>query len=191
MAESTPVPAIDTPWSPSDEEALAQDAQRTPALFKKLYLRWVNSIYKYLLHQVGDQRAAEDMTSQVFLKAFENLPRYRHRGYFAAWLFAIARNTARDHFRKSSREVSMEVAEEATVSSDPLPEIITTDEIKRLNNLIRALPEADLELIRLRYVAGLSYAEIGATVNRSEEATRKALSRLLARLRGQMEANNG
>lgn len=191
MAESTPVTETDATWSASDEEALAHDAHRTPALFKKLYLRWVKSVYKYLLHKVGDQRSAEDMTSHVFLKAFEQLPRYQHRGYFAAWLFAIARNTARDHFRRSSREVSTEVAEEPAISLDPLDEIITADEIKHLDNLIRALPEGELELIRLRYVAGLSYAEIGAIVHRSEEAIRKVMFRLLARLRGQMEGNNG
>lgn len=191
MAETTPVPLIDTTWSASDEEALTHDVRRTPALFKKLYLQWVNSVYKYLLHQVADVRAAEDMTSQVFLKALEHFPRYRHRGYFAAWLFAIARNTARDHFRSSSRDVSTAIAEEPMISSDPLDEIITVDEINHLDHLIRALPKAELELIRLRYVAGLSYAEIGAIVHRSEEAIRKAIFRLLARLRGQMEGNNG
>lgn len=191
MAESAPVPVIEPSWSASDEEALAHDGTRTPALFKKLYLRWVNPVYKYLLHQVGDQRAAEDMTSQVFLKAFEQLPRYRHRGYFAAWLFTIARNTARDHFRRSPRETSAEVAEEPGIPSDPLDQIITTDEIKQLERLIRALPAAELELIRLRYVGGLSYAEIGAVAHRSEEAIRKIMFRLLARLRGQMEDNHG
>jgi len=49
------------------------------------------------------------------------------------------------------------------------------------------LPEGELEMIRLRYVAELSLAEIGALVHRSEEATRKAISRLLARLQRQME----
>jgi RNA polymerase sigma factor (sigma-70 family) len=191
MREINSADTIETPWSASDEEALAHESQRTPALFRKLYLQWVNSIYKYFLHKVGDQHVAEDLTSLVFLKAFEQLPRYKHRGHFAAWLFAIARNTARDHFRKSTREVAMELAKEPAIPSDPLDEIILTHEIKRLHNLIGVLPEGELELIRLRYVAGLSYAEIGVIVRRSEEAVRKAIIRLLARLRGRLEDNHG
>ena len=58
----------------------------------------------------------------------------------------------------------------------------------RLNRLMRALPEQELELIRLRYAAGLSYAEIGALVRRSEEATRKVISRLILRLQNQMHS---
>jgi RNA polymerase sigma-70 factor (ECF subfamily) len=147
-------------------------------------------VYKYLLYQVGNQHDAEDITSQVFLKAFVQFPRYQHRGYFAAWLFAIARNSARDLFRKSTRQVPIETAEYSGISSDPLDQIIGTDEMTRLDSLIRALPEAELELIRLRYVAGLSYTEIGAVVHRSEEAIRKALARQLARLHSQMEDDN-
>jgi RNA polymerase sigma-70 factor (ECF subfamily) len=191
MAGSVSVPAIETRWSTADEEALAHDGQRTPALFKKLYLLWVDAIFKYLLHQVGDQSIAEDMTSQVFLKAFEQLPRYKHRGHFAAWLFTIARNSARDHYRRSPREVPIETAEVPAAASDLLDGIVAADEISRLDRLIRALPEDELELIRLRYVAGLSYAEIGAMLHRSEEATRKAIFRLLGRLRGQMGGSNG
>jgi len=59
--------------------------------------------------------------------------------------------------------------------------------LNHLDELIRALPESELEMIRLRYVAELSLAEIGALVHRSEEATRKAISRLLVRLQRQME----
>jgi len=65
--------------------------------------------------------------------------------------------------------------------------VIHADQLERLDRLIRGLPEGELEMIRLRYVAELSLAEIGAMVNRSEEATRKAISRLLARLQRQME----
>jgi len=178
---------MDPPWTAEDEADLALPARRTPALFKKLYLRWVSPVYRYLLHQVGDTSIAEDLTSQVFLTAFEQLPRYQHRGTFAAWVFTIARNKARDHFRRSGRQVSMEAIADAAIRPDLLGEIIHADRLERLDLLIRGLPEGELEMIRLRYVAELSLAEIGALVHRSEEATRKAISRLLARLQRQME----
>ena len=187
MTDSGPIVASDVSWSAEDEADLAVPARRTPPLFKKLYLRWVTPVYRYLLYQVGDADVAEDVTSQVFLKAYEQLPRYQHRGTLAAWLFTIARNGARDHFRRSAREVSIDAVAETAIRPDPLGEIIQTDQLKRLDGLIRTLPEGELEMVRLRYVAGLSYAEIGALVHRSEEATRKAISRLLSRLQSQME----
>ena len=187
MTDSGSIVANDPPWSAEDEADLSLPARRTPALFKKLYLRWVSSVYRYLLYQVSDSSMAEDLTSQVFLTAFEQLSRYQHRGTFAAWLFTIARNKARDHFRRSARQVSMDAIADAAIRPDLLGEIIYADRLNRLDGLIQALPEGELELIRLRYVAELSLAEIGALVHRSEEATRKAISRLLARLQSQME----
>jgi RNA polymerase sigma-70 factor (ECF subfamily) len=187
MTDSGPIVTKVPPWTAEDEADLVLPARRTPALFKKLYLRWVSPVYRYLLYQVGDTSVAEDITSQVFLTAFEQLPRYQHRGTFAAWVFTIARNKARDHFRTSGRQVSMDAIADAAIRPDLLGEIIHADRLNHLDSLIRALPVGELEMIRLRYVAELSLAEIGALVHRSEEATRKAISRLLVRLQRQME----
>jgi RNA polymerase sigma-70 factor (ECF subfamily) len=179
----------------NDEVALIRSAQQNPARFKPLYLRWVNPVYQYLFFIVRSKAEAEDLTSQVFLKACEQLPRYRHQGCFSGWLFTIARNTARDHFRKSRRELPLEAAGEPAVSLDLLDRVIHTDELQRLDVLIRSLPEDELELIQLRYVAGLTYREIGMITRRSEDAARKSLSRLLSRLNSQLqkplEVDNG
>ena len=187
MTEPTLTAVIDMDWSPENEAMLIQAAQKTPALFKPLYLHWAPPVYKYLLYQVGNTDDAEDLTSQVFLKIYQEFPHYQHRGYFAAWLFTIARNSVRDYFRKSGRQVPLDQAEKAAIHPDLLEQVIKTEEMERLNRLMRALPEQELELIRLRYAAGLSYAEIGALVRRSEEAARKAISRLILRLQNQME----
>lgn len=177
-----------------DEDSLIKSAQQNPARFKPLYLRWVKPIYQYLFFMLGSQAEAEDLTSQVFLKAYEQLPRYRQEGSFAAWLFSIARNTARDHFRKSRRELPIEAAGEPAQyldpigqDLDPLDQVIRTEELQRLDGLIRRLPETELELIRLRYVAGLTYREIGQITHHSEEAIRKSIARLLARLNAQLQ----
>ena len=187
MTEPALAVMIDTDGSPESEAALIQAAQKNPALFKPLYLHWAPPVYKYLLYQVGNIEEAEDLTSQVFLKIIQELPRYQHRGYFAAWLFTIARNAVRDYFRSSGRQVSLDQAEKTAIHPDLLEQIIKTEEMEHLIRLVRALPEPELELIRLRYAAGLSYAEIGALVRRSEEAVRKAISRLNLRLQSQME----
>jgi len=84
---------------PADEASLVSSAQRDSAEFAALYDRYFRQIYHYLYGRVGSAAEAEDLTAQTFLAALEALPRYHHRGHFAAWLFTIARNKARDFFR--------------------------------------------------------------------------------------------
>ena len=187
-----PTPAADrvTDLSPEDEVELIRAAQANPDRFRPLYLQWVTPVYKYLLSRLRDPHEAEDLTSQVFLTACEQLPRYNHRGRFAAWVFTIARNKARDHYRTAGRSVSLDVVEAHGSDPDLLAQAIRSDEIQRLDRTIRALPEADLELVRLRFTAGLTYGDIGALLGKSDEAVRKQLERLLARMQSQMEGDD-
>ena len=184
-----PPPAADraTNLSTEDEAKLIRAAQANPDRFRPLYLQWVTPVYKYLLSRLRDPLETEDLTSQVFLTACEQLPRYNHRGRFAAWLFTIARNKARDHYRTAGRSVSLDDGEADASDPDLLAEAIRSDEIQRLDRTIRALPEADLDLVRLRFTAGLTYGDIGALLGKSDEAVRKQLGRLLARMQSQME----
>jgi len=176
-----------TDISHEDEAALIHAAQADPDRFRPLYLQWVTPVYKYLLSRLHDQVEAEDLTSQVFLKACEQLPRYDHRGRFAAWLFTIARNKARDYYRTAGRSASLDEVERSGSDPDLLGQAIRSEEIHRLARMIRALPAADLDLVRLRFTAGLTYADIGALLGKSDEAVRKQLERLLARMQSQME----
>jgi RNA polymerase sigma-70 factor, ECF subfamily len=184
-----PLPAADraTDLSYEDEAELIRAAQANPDRFRPLYLQWVTPVYKYLVSRLRDPLEAEDLTSQVFLTACEQLPRYDHRGRFAAWLFTIARNKARDHYRTAGRSVSLDEVEAHGSDPDLLAQAIRADEIQRLHSTIRALPEADLELVRLRFTAGLTYVDIGALLGKREDSVRKQLARLLARLQSQME----
>lgn len=172
------------------EVEIVQAAQESLAGFKQLYLKWLHPVFRYFYYRVGNVKDAEDLTSQVFLKVCEELPRYRERGCFAAWLFTIARNKASDFFRHESREVSLESIDSVDEAPDLLLQAVHSDEIRRLNRLIRSLPEAEQELIRLRFVAGLGYREIGQVLGRKEDAVRKSIQRLLARLQSQLEASH-
>lgn len=170
---------------PADEEAqLVREAQRSPKAFQPLYERWVAPVYGYLFSQTGNAPDAQELTGQVFLAALQALPDYRHNGNFAGWLFTIARNRARDFFRKQSREVSLEQIEEMPAGDLPLAE---QAEIHSLRALLRRLPPNEQDLLRLRYSASLSFGEIGAILGKSEEAVKKTIYRLQARLQRELE----
>ncbi|MDI6694065.1 MAG: RNA polymerase sigma factor [Anaerolineales bacterium] len=172
---------------PDEDAGLILAAQKDPASFEHLYNRWVIPIYQYFYHRTREVSAAEDLTSQLFLAVYQALPRYQHRGRFAAWLFTIARNLYRTFYRKDQREAPLEAGLHLRRPVDFAGQDHEADEIERLIRLVRSLPEEEQELIRLRYVADLSFADIALILNKREDAVKKTLYRLQARLQRLME----
>ncbi len=173
-----------------DVSALAIEARNDPAAFGRLYNQFVQPVYRYLRSRVQDVQVAEDLTSQTFMAAFENIHRYHERGYFSAWLFRIARSKLMDHFRRHKQEISLDEIENHGALDDALGRAARGDEIRRLAGLIRRLDPAGRDLITLRYVADLSFAEMAEVLGKSEGAVKKSLYRLLASIKSQMENNH-
>jgi RNA polymerase sigma-70 factor, ECF subfamily len=172
---------------PDEDTQLVLAAQKNPVLFQALYTRWAIPVYQYFFHRTGEISSAEDLTSQLFLVVYKSLPRYQHRGHFAAWLFTIARNLSKEHYRKQRREVPLEMAQRLASPSDPSSEFAQTDEIRHLIQLIQSLPEDEQELIRLRYVVDLNFADMAIILRKREDAVKKSLYRLQTRLKSQLE----
>ena len=170
-----------------DVPALITAALENPSAFDKLYDRYVQPIYRYVYSRVGSAHEAEDITSQTFMAAYESLARYRERGQFSAWLFRIARSKLNEHFRRSRREVGLEAAGQILEREDALGTLIRAEELSRIRSIIDHLDEEEQDLIRLRYVADLSFVEIADLLGRREDAVKKSVYRLLARLKSQME----
>ena len=166
---------------------LIEAARKGPNEFGELYLLYAQPVFRYLFSRIGTLSDAEDATAQTFLAALERFPKYRHDGYFASWLFSIARNKAMDYFRNRRKETPLEEAEFIPADGNMLQQVIKTERIAALSKLIRALPEEEQELIRLRFVAELSFAEIGHLLGQKEDTVKKSIYRLLARLKVQLE----
>jgi RNA polymerase sigma-70 factor, ECF subfamily len=173
-----------------DEADLIAAAKLDPREFGKIYHLYIQPIFRYLYSRIGSLPEAEDATAQTFLAALEALDRYHHQGHLAAWLFTIARGKAMDHFRAQRQQIPLEDAENVPAEIDLLQQVIQTEQIVALTRLINVLPEEELELIRLRYIAELSFSEIGHLLNRSEDAVKKSFYRLLARLQSQLEVSH-
>lgn len=170
-----------------DISALITAALDDPVAFGKLYDRYVQTIYRYVLSRVGNSHEAEDIVSQTFMSAYQSLGKYRERGQFSAWLFRIAQNKMNDHFRQSRREVGLEAVGEVLEREDALGTLIRAEELSRIRSIISHLDKEEQELIRLRYVADLSFVEIAEMLGRREDAVKKSVYRLLARLKSELE----
>ena len=92
------------------EKDLVRDAQDgNSQAFARLYDVYVERIYRYAYYRVSDDQAAQDITSEVFLKAWEKLGTYQPGSHpFIAWLYRIAHNAVIDHYRAARPEVKLE-----------------------------------------------------------------------------------
>ena len=173
----------------TDELTLVRAAQTDSQAFGALYDRYVQRVYRYCYYRTSNALDAEDLTAQIFLAALEALPRYRQDGHFAAWLFSIARRKVTDHYRRVP-PVSLDEAALLPIQSDLTLDLEASQRKEHLLRLIQSLAEEERELIHLRYVAELSFAEIGAMLRKKEEAVKKTLYRLLVRLKHDLEADH-
>jgi RNA polymerase sigma-70 factor (ECF subfamily) len=171
----------------NDEDTVSiAESKNNPAAFSVLYDRYVQPVYRYLYYRTGSAAEAEDLTSQTFLSALEALQRYQHQGHFAAWLFRIARGKVIDHVRRQQKQLPLKDTYPVE-STDLLSQVAHSDEIARLSFLIHSLDEDEQDLVRLRYTAGLPFAQIAAILDSNENTVKKSLYRLMARLQSQME----
>lgn len=174
----------------TDEARIIKAARQDPKVFGELYRLYVEQVFRYLFSKIGNLHEAEDVTAQTFLAAFESFDKFRQDGHFASWLFGIARNKAMDHFRRRDNLSSMDESSEIPVEDNTLSKVIQTEQEQALSKLIQALTEKERELLRLRFLAEMSFPEIARFLHRNEEAVKKRTYRLLARLQSQLEDSN-
>jgi RNA polymerase sigma factor (sigma-70 family) len=156
------------------------------ATFEAVYDRFFQPVYRYILSRVRNVAEAEDLASQTFLTALEAFPRFREQGRTAAWLFTIARNKIVDSYRRRSASPLPDDEDSAVFADDPNPGW-DAEFLLSVRMRISALPEEEQELIRLRFVADLSFSEIAALLGKREDAIKKSLYRLIARVRNELE----
>jgi RNA polymerase sigma-70 factor (ECF subfamily) len=162
--------------------------------FEELYREFLPRIYAYVRVQLGNQADAEDVTAQVFMKAFEAYGRFEPRASTpAAWLFKIARNASLDHHRGAGRRerLGRAVAAQPVEAHDPARVAEDRIHYRELMESIRQLPERQRDVLSLRQ-SGLTFLEAGQLMDCSEDAAKmlyhRALKALRAATRGMVEA---
>lgn len=151
--------------------AIAGDAEA----FARLYESYGDQIYRFIFYRVGDHQTAEDLTSQVFFKAWDNLDRYQLRGLpFGAWLLRIARNTVVDYYRTFKETTPLERA----AITQPDPAMNVAGEVERrleaewLQTVMQDLTDDQRQVLTLRFIEGMSTPEIAQTLGKREGAIR-------------------
>jgi RNA polymerase sigma-70 factor (ECF subfamily) len=176
------------PDGATDEDAsLAVRAGKgDTAAFGALYDRHVAAVYRYVYYRVRNDADAEDLVSDVFMRALRAIPRYEPRQAFLAWLYRIARNAVIDRARRSRVQVSFEDAL-AHPGVDQIVEpdagLLALSDKETVRAALARLTPLQQEVIVLRYVEGYSTQEIAALVDRREGTVRGIQFRAIEALR--------
>lgn len=199
----------DQGWEDEDRDSdrLIADLQAAKeGAFEELYLRYFDRVYSYLRLAVKDENEAEDVAQQVFMKALETIPKpsFEPRRPLRAWLFIVARNAALDHWRRQSKVQPFEPAsldrrhEEAKAKHGMQSDIDSGADLelralrwlgdRDLTVLIERLPEAQRQVLFLRYAADFDTAEIAKVLGRKSESVRQLHHRALRFLEGRLAA---
>ena len=175
-----------------DDNKLIEDAGNGDnEAFGLLYERYVRKIYNYIFYRTGNVNEAEDLTAKVFHRAFRHIESYSQRGVpFSAWLYRIAHNLVANWYRDKSRkkEVSLDDQLPSSFHFD-FPESVLekSQESERMMKALRRLPPERQQLIILKFVEGISNAEIGLIMRKSEGAIKSLYHRTLESLRKEIE----
>jgi RNA polymerase sigma-70 factor (ECF subfamily) len=172
------------PNAPSD--GLLPD-QGELSSFEQWYDRYHTQVYRYLHAHLKHEQDAADLMQHVFFQAWKQRQSYDPgRGPVATWLLSIAHHRLVDFYRLSRPSISWEALPEVPATDqDPEAKVLSEESIALIRRLLEALPQAEQELLALRFAARLSSAEIAALIGKSEAATKKQLTRLLRRLQEQ------
>lgn len=169
-----------------DEEMLIEHARHDPDAFAPIYEHYAEPVYRMCLRAAGDPDVADDLTATVFLKAFERLDTYQPRSdsTFRAWLFAVARNTLLDYWRRNHRTTSWGEEEFVIVDDAPSPEEIALSRItlSEVRIALATLNNRHRSIIEFR-LSGLTTQEIASALDITIPALKSAQTRAYASLR--------
>ena len=160
--------------------------------FEKLVTAYEKNVYNIALKMVGDPDDAADMTQETFIKAYRALSGFRGDSKFSSWLYRIASNVCLDFLRSRSRhpQVSLSTVDEDGQAPVELPDMRQNPEEQLMKKLgmeavrrgLEQLPEQQRQILVLRELGGLSYAELAQTLGLEEGTVKSRIFRARKRL---------
>lgn len=168
-----------------EELKWVQYAKEDPRGFEPLYNKYYEQIFRYIYQRMDDKELAFDVTSQVFLKAMNNIHRYEYRGVpFASWLYRIAKSELYQSFRdkKARRTVNVESMHIFEMIED-WEEDKSDENRKVLLDAIKTLKEEEVQMVEMRFFEKRSFREIGEILDITENNAKVKAHRVIKKLR--------
>lgn len=180
--------AVDEEIDPEVVEQVRAAQEGSAYAFALLYDRYVDRVYAYCYHRVGNRQIAEDLTSDVFMRALRRISSFSWQGKdFGAWLLTIARNRCHDHFKSARFRLEMAVDEvyDAPTQADgdsPEHRAVASDVAALVQEALTRLKSEHAEVLYHRFIAGLDVPETAQIMGKKEGAIRALQYRALKAL---------
>ncbi|MGH3913061.1 MAG: sigma-70 family RNA polymerase sigma factor [Pseudonocardiaceae bacterium] len=154
--------------------------------FGRLYDRYVDVVFRFVLFRVGDRPLAEDITSETFLRALRRISSVSYQGRdVGAWFVTIARNLVLDHVKSSRYRLEMttaDILDSSIGDRGPEHEVVQEATAAELRRCVSQLGRDQQECIMLRFMQGLSVSETASVMGRNEGAVKALQHRAVRRL---------
>lgn len=177
----------DEPIGPDDDELVLKSQQGDMRAFDELVERYHGKIYSLTYNMTSNREDAEDLTQEVFVKAFEALPRFRGNSSFYTWLYRIAVNKTINYRKKRNRKRAMsldqfdqeikmdDVYHDLTAKGSPLRSISLSELQEKLNEALQHLSEKHRTVVVMHDMQGIPHEEIAKVVKASVGTVRSRL----------------
>ena len=190
----TSVPTSNEPTAPAPRQHPAGQGG-----LRALYEETLPAIYRFVYSKVGNREEAEDLTSQIYLKALNGLDQSRDPASAQAWLFQVARTTIADYWRVFYRLRSSSLDDLLAAGWDS-PGAQATELVEasaeptataaRAQRILAALPERYRDVLTLRFLQSMSLKETAARMNLSEANVKVLQFRALRKASQLMEGGD-
>ena len=171
-ASGTDFPALQAVLPEVERATVDRAREGDQQALADLYDWFMPRVYRYVVARVGNTHEAEDLTEEVFLKLLGAIGDFRWKDVpFSSWVFRIAHNCVATHFRRSAQrggptaEIPLDLADGRHDVAHAIEERITLEEVRAAAAL---LPDAQREVIALRFAVGLSIADTAKALGKRE-----------------------
>ena len=182
-------PFLEIQHTDSEVYILERAVKRDRMAFASLYDLYLDRVYRYVYYWLPSKADAEDITQEVFIRAWHAIDKYKVTGApFIAWLTTIARNLVNSHHRSAKRLVPLPETD-TVISDNPGPQAEAEMNFTRnyVADAILKLKGEKQKVIQLRFINDMSYEEVAKALNKTEGAIRVLQYRALKDLRGILE----
>ncbi len=152
--------------------------------FGEIYEEYVDQIFAFILRKTSDREIAEDLTSQVWMKAMKGLEKFSDKqgASFKSWIYRIANNSVIDHYRTQKEQLDIDKVDEIGISADLGKCIDDQDKLIEVKAFLGDLKPIEQEIVTLRVWDEMSYREIAEVTGKKEDNCKQIYKRTIEKI---------
>lgn len=138
----------------------------------EIYQKYSQKVYLFLLGKTGNENLAEELTQETFFQAVQSIRRFKGQSSVLTWLCGIAQNLWLKYLRDNKKQEAIEIVEDAVYARAAESELMVQWDNVEILRRIHGLAEPIREVMYLRLVGNLSFAQVGEILGKSENWAR-------------------